>query len=106
MSKPSFNIDAVILGKARLTDEQALEIYRQSKPDVVLMDLRLPGMGGVEAIIAIRKEFPEVFISALTIRAKCDGVNHRTNENALGSRNSASPVGRGLANLKGVAPED
>ena len=45
---------------------KALEIYRHSKPDVVLMDLRLPGMGGVEAIIAIRKEFPDARVIVLT----------------------------------------
>ncbi len=45
---------------------EALEIYRQKMPDVVLMDLRLPGMGGVEAIIAIRKEFPEARVIVLT----------------------------------------
>src|SRR5580704_6949673 len=46
--------------------DKALEIYRQSRPDVVLMDLRLPGMGGVEAIIAIRKEFPHARVIVLT----------------------------------------
>ena len=45
---------------------QALEVYRQKKPDVVLMDLRLPGMGGVEAVIAIRKEFPDARVIVLT----------------------------------------
>jgi two-component system NarL family response regulator len=45
---------------------QALETYRQTRPDVVLMDLRLPGMGGVEAIIAIRKEFPDARVIVLT----------------------------------------
>jgi two-component system, NarL family, response regulator len=45
---------------------QALEVYRQKEPDVVLMDLRLPGLGGVEAIIAIRKEFPAARVIVLT----------------------------------------
>ena len=44
----------------------ALAIYRQHRPDVVLMDLRLPGMGGVEAILAIRKEFPDARVIVLT----------------------------------------
>lgn len=35
--------------------EEAIEVYDDVKPDVVLMDLRMPGMGGVEAILAIRK---------------------------------------------------
>jgi DNA-binding NarL/FixJ family response regulator len=46
--------------------EQALEQYRAHQPSVVLMDLRMPVMDGVEAIQAIRGEFPTARIIALT----------------------------------------
>jgi two-component system NarL family response regulator len=37
---------------------EAVTLYAQVQPDIVLMDLRLPGFSGVEAIMAIRKDFP------------------------------------------------
>src|SRR5690349_15229116 len=45
---------------------EALDLYRCYKPDVVLMDLRLPGIGGVEATLDILKEFPDARIIVLT----------------------------------------
>ena len=45
---------------------EAIALYRMKKPDVVLMDLRLPGMSGVEATMAIRKEFPAARVIVLT----------------------------------------
>ena len=45
---------------------QAVEMYRQHLPDVTLLDLRMPGMGGVEAAQAIRREFPGAKMVALT----------------------------------------
>lgn len=44
----------------------ALLLYREHQPDIALMDLRLPGMGGVDAIKAIRGEFPAARIIVLT----------------------------------------
>jgi DNA-binding NarL/FixJ family response regulator len=46
--------------------EHAIASYREHRPDVTLMDLRLPGIAGVEAIIAIRSEFPQARIAVLT----------------------------------------
>jgi len=44
----------------------AVEGFRQHRPDVVLMDLSMPVMGGVDAISAITAEFPDARIIALT----------------------------------------
>jgi DNA-binding NarL/FixJ family response regulator len=45
---------------------EAVTIVRERRPDVVLMDLRMPRMDGVTAIRAIRAEFPDVRVLALT----------------------------------------
>src|SRR4051812_23566477 len=45
---------------------QAIQRFREHKPDVTLMDLRLPDMGGIDAMLAIRSEFPEARIIILT----------------------------------------
>jgi len=41
------------------TGAQAIDFYRRRQPDVVLMDLRLPDISGIEATFALRKEFPD-----------------------------------------------
>ncbi len=46
--------------------EEAIELYRQHRPNVVLMDLRLKCASGLEATIAIRREFPHARIIMLT----------------------------------------
>jgi len=46
--------------------QAAVAKYREHQPDVVVMDLRMPGLGGVEATVQIRKEFPSAYIIALT----------------------------------------
>jgi DNA-binding NarL/FixJ family response regulator len=57
--------DLVIVAEAE-NGERAVARFREVRPDVTLMDLRMPVMGGPEAITRIRAEFPEARIIALT----------------------------------------
>jgi len=46
--------------------QEAIEQFRLSKPDVTLMDLQMPTLNGIEAVIGIRTEFPDARIIVLT----------------------------------------
>src|SRR6202158_2093106 len=57
--------DMVLVAEAS-NGREAIEQFRTHRPDVTLMDLQMPLMGGGEAIVAIRKEFPDARIIVLT----------------------------------------
>ncbi|MGO9516927.1 MAG: response regulator [Candidatus Korobacteraceae bacterium] len=57
--------DMCIVGEAS-SGREALERFRELHPDITLMDVRLPDMSGIDAMIAIRKEFPEARVIMLT----------------------------------------
>jgi DNA-binding NarL/FixJ family response regulator len=57
--------DLTVIGRA-MDGIEAIERFRQEQPDVTLMDLRMPRMGGVEAITAICAEFNTARIIVLT----------------------------------------
>ena len=58
--------DMKVVGTAG-TGQEAVMLYLRHRPDVVLMDLQLPGMGGQQAIETIRREDPNAKIIVLTI---------------------------------------
>src|SRR5262249_43609149 len=57
--------DMELIGAAP-SARQGIEMFRELRPDVTLMDLRLPDLSGIEALIAIRCEFPGARILMLT----------------------------------------
>jgi DNA-binding NarL/FixJ family response regulator len=60
--------DMQLVGEAE-NGRQAVDIFERLKPDVTLMDLQMPVLGGVEAISQIRSRFPEAKIIVLTTYA-------------------------------------
>lgn len=57
--------DMELVGQAA-TGAEALALYRKHQPDVTLMDLRLPDMSGIDALIAIRAEWKDARVVMLT----------------------------------------
>jgi len=57
--------DMLLVSQAA-TGAEAIQQYREHRPDVTLMDLRLPDLSGIDAMIAIRSEFPDARIIILT----------------------------------------
>ena len=66
-------IAAVIAGEQDIalvaegaSGEDAIRLFRAHRPDIVLMDLQMPGMNGIEAMAKIRGEFPQARFIVLT----------------------------------------
>ena len=57
--------DMTLVGQAS-NGREAIQQFRNHRPDVTLMDLQMPDMNGIDALIAIRNEFPEARIVVLT----------------------------------------
>ena len=57
--------DMEMIGEAS-NGREALDLFRKHRPDVTLMDLQMPEMNGIDAIGAIRAEFPEARIIVVT----------------------------------------
>lgn len=58
-----------VIGEAG-SGEEALRVLRRRKPDVILMDVSMPGMGGLEATRKLHRQYPGVKVIVLTIHAQ------------------------------------
>lgn len=86
----SLQSDFEIVGEAG-DGASAVELARNEKPDVVLMDLRMPGVGGVEATRRIKAALPEVRVIVLTTFEEDEEVFAALRAGAAGYLLKASP---------------
>jgi DNA-binding NarL/FixJ family response regulator len=75
--------DMVIVSQAS-GGREAIVQYREHRPDVTLMDLRMPDLSGIDALAAIRAEFPEARIIMLTTLESDEEVERALKAGACG----------------------
>ena len=93
--------DMKVVGQAA-SGRQVIELYRTHKPDVTLMDLRMPGGSGVEAIEAICKEDPKARIIVITIHSGDEAVFQALRAGAQGYLLKDTPGPEILAAIRAV----
>lgn len=81
----------------------ALELVREHRPNVALMDIAMPGMGGLEATRRIAKEFPNVNVLILSMHTGEEYVWQALNAGAAGYLLKGSDVSELALAIKAVA---
>lgn len=96
-----FETDIEVVGLAK-NGREAVTQFRELKPDVVLMDLAMPEMDGVAAILAIRDEFPDARILVLTTYDNDESVFRALENGAKGYLLKDTSTGDLLAAIRKI----
>jgi DNA-binding NarL/FixJ family response regulator len=83
--------DMILVGHAE-NSAQAIAEFRLHRPDITLMDLRLPGANGIDVMIAIRGEFPRARIIILTTYDGDGDIQHAMRAGASGYLLKSMPM--------------
>jgi DNA-binding NarL/FixJ family response regulator len=75
--------DMTVIAEASDGNE-AVALFQKHRPDLVLMDLAMPGLNGAEATAAIRKQFPNAKVLVLTIRTGDEDIHRALQAGAKG----------------------
>lgn len=84
------------------TAEEAIEAFRRYRPDVTLMDVRLPGTNGIDALVTIRGEFPRARIIVLSTFDSDGEIRRALRSGAAGYLLKSAPKHELLAAVRAV----
>ena len=96
------NADIAVVGEAG-DGEQACQLYPQIRPDVVVMDLSMPGMGGLEAVRRLLAQDPKARVLALSAHEDTAHPQRMLRAGALGYLAKRSAPDELIAAVKAVA---
>ena len=97
--------DLSVVGEAS-TGLQAVELALQHEPDIVLMDLQMPELGGAEATARILEQRPGIRVIVLTTYESDAAILQAIEAGASGYLLKAAPAGEILAGIRSVAAGD
>ena len=92
----------MLLTAVASSGREGIQSFREHRPDVALMDLRLPDLSGIDALIAIRSEFPEARIIMLTTFAGDGDIQRALQAGAYGYVLKSTPPGELLEAIRKV----
>lgn len=85
---------------------EAIRLAREMRPDVVLMDLAMPGMSGLEATRRIKEELPEINVVVLTVSETTEDLVEAVRNGAAGYVVKSAPAPEFFAQLEAVQRGD
>ncbi|HJZ66664.1 MAG TPA: response regulator transcription factor [Blastocatellia bacterium] len=93
--------EAKVIGEAK-DGREALRFVREQNPDLVLMDIAMPGLNGLDATARIAKEFPDVRVIILSMYSNDEYVLEAINAGAVGYLPKRSVAGELERAIKAV----
>ena len=94
--------DFTVVGEA-VSGEEAVELAAEQQPDVVLMDLRMPGIGGVEATRRLVTALPSTHVLIFTTYEEDDQILAAIEAGAAGYLVKAAPADELIAGVRAVS---
>jgi DNA-binding NarL/FixJ family response regulator len=94
-----------VVGQAA-TGEAAIYLAQRLRPDMVLMDVSMPRMGGIAATTALRRTMPAVRVVAFSLRDDEATISQMTEAGACAFVSKSAPPGRLMSVMRDIAGRD